>query len=184
MRGTLRAIFVDLELLIRMCGIVGILGRGPVAEQLVDSLKRLEYRGYDSAGVATLEGDASGAPPRRRQAAQSRSAPAGVAAVGPYSASGTRAGPPTASRPRTTRIRMPPTTSPWFTTASSRIFANCAKQLEEKGAKFYQRNRHRSRRCIWSIRYIANGSSPAEAVKEALPQLRGAFALGVCVQGR
>src|SRR5260370_17505225 len=40
-----------------MCGIVGILGRGPVADQLVDSLKRLEYRGYDSAGVATLEGD-------------------------------------------------------------------------------------------------------------------------------
>src|SRR5258708_37887702 len=40
-----------------MCGIVGILGRAPVAEQLVDSLKRLEYRGYDSAGVATLEGD-------------------------------------------------------------------------------------------------------------------------------
>src|SRR6202140_3199803 len=40
-----------------MCGIVGILGRGPVAEQLVDSLKRLEYRGYDSAGVAELEGD-------------------------------------------------------------------------------------------------------------------------------
>src|ERR1700709_1574093 len=39
-----------------MCGIVGILGRPPVAEQLVDSLKRLEYRGYDSAGVATLEG--------------------------------------------------------------------------------------------------------------------------------
>jgi len=39
-----------------MCGIVGILGRTPVAEQLVDSLKRLEYRGYDSAGVATLEG--------------------------------------------------------------------------------------------------------------------------------
>ena len=39
-----------------MCGIVGILGRAPVAEQLVDSLKRLEYRGYNSAGVATLEG--------------------------------------------------------------------------------------------------------------------------------
>src|ERR1700759_2614761 len=40
-----------------MCGIVGILGRAPVAEQLVDSLKRLEYRGYDSAGVANLGGD-------------------------------------------------------------------------------------------------------------------------------
>ena len=38
-----------------MCGIVGILGREPVAGALVDALKRLEYRGYDSAGVATLE---------------------------------------------------------------------------------------------------------------------------------
>src|SRR6202030_4447892 len=39
-----------------MCGIIGILGREPVAAQMVDALKRLEYRGYDSAGVATLEG--------------------------------------------------------------------------------------------------------------------------------
>ncbi|KAF2989460.1 glutamine--fructose-6-phosphate transaminase (isomerizing) [Methylocystis sp. MJC1] len=38
-----------------MCGIVGILGKGPVAGQLVEALKRLEYRGYDSAGIATLE---------------------------------------------------------------------------------------------------------------------------------
>ncbi|SFZ82191.1 glucosamine--fructose-6-phosphate aminotransferase (isomerizing) [Devosia enhydra] len=39
-----------------MCGIVGIIGTAPVAPRLVDALKRLEYRGYDSAGVATLEG--------------------------------------------------------------------------------------------------------------------------------
>ncbi|OYX86915.1 MAG: hypothetical protein B7Y84_13295 [Azorhizobium sp. 32-67-21] len=38
-----------------MCGIVGILGKDAVADGLVESLKRLEYRGYDSAGVATLE---------------------------------------------------------------------------------------------------------------------------------
>ncbi|MDO9415436.1 glutamine--fructose-6-phosphate transaminase (isomerizing) [Pararhizobium sp.] len=37
-----------------MCGIVGIVGKQPVAERLVDALKRLEYRGYDSAGVATI----------------------------------------------------------------------------------------------------------------------------------
>ncbi len=37
-----------------MCGIVGIVGSQPVAERLVDALKRLEYRGYDSAGVATI----------------------------------------------------------------------------------------------------------------------------------
>ena len=38
-----------------MCGIVGIVGREPVAPLIVDALKRLEYRGYDSAGVATIE---------------------------------------------------------------------------------------------------------------------------------
>ena len=35
-----------------MCGIIGIVGQAPVARRLVESLKRLEYRGYDSAGVA------------------------------------------------------------------------------------------------------------------------------------
>ena len=40
-----------------MCGIVGILGTEPVAMQLVEALRRLEYRGYDSAGIAVLRGD-------------------------------------------------------------------------------------------------------------------------------
>lgn len=38
-----------------MCGIVGIISTTPVAAEIVEALKRLEYRGYDSAGVATLE---------------------------------------------------------------------------------------------------------------------------------
>ena len=38
-----------------MCGIVGILGNQPVAMDIVEALRRLEYRGYDSAGVATIE---------------------------------------------------------------------------------------------------------------------------------
>jgi len=38
-----------------MCGIVGFVGRGPAAAPILDALKRLEYRGYDSAGIATLE---------------------------------------------------------------------------------------------------------------------------------
>jgi len=37
-----------------MCGIVGVLGNGDVAGRLLDGLRRLEYRGYDSAGVATV----------------------------------------------------------------------------------------------------------------------------------
>ena len=39
-----------------MCGIVGVIGRANVAECLIDGLRRLEYRGYDSAGIATLNG--------------------------------------------------------------------------------------------------------------------------------
>ena len=39
-----------------MCGIVGIIGRNPAAPLLLDALRRLEYRGYDSAGIAILVG--------------------------------------------------------------------------------------------------------------------------------
>jgi len=46
-----------------MCGIIGILGQAPAAPLLVDGLRRLEYRGYDSAGIATLVDGAIG---RRR----------------------------------------------------------------------------------------------------------------------
>ena len=46
-----------------MCGIIGIIGTQPVAGRMVDALRRLEYRGYDSAGVATL---VDGAISRRR----------------------------------------------------------------------------------------------------------------------
>src|SRR5213082_1015690 len=37
-----------------MCGIIGIIAKKPVAAELIGGLKRLEYRGYDSAGIATL----------------------------------------------------------------------------------------------------------------------------------
>ena len=37
-----------------MCGIIGIIGKRPVAAELIEGLRRLEYRGYDSAGIATL----------------------------------------------------------------------------------------------------------------------------------
>jgi glutamine---fructose-6-phosphate transaminase (isomerizing) len=52
-----------------MCGIIGILGKESAAPRLVEALKRLEYRGYDSAGVATLEG---GKIARRRAAGKIR----------------------------------------------------------------------------------------------------------------
>ncbi len=51
-----------------MCGIIGILGQHEVAPLLVEGLKRLEYRGYDSAGIATVYG---GRLDRRRAVASS-----------------------------------------------------------------------------------------------------------------
>jgi len=38
-----------------MCGIIGIVGNSTVTDRLVDGLKRLEYRGYDSSGIAVLD---------------------------------------------------------------------------------------------------------------------------------
>ena len=46
-----------------MCGIIGILGADTVADAILAGLKRLEYRGYDSAGIATIH---QGALDRRR----------------------------------------------------------------------------------------------------------------------
>src|SRR3569833_4263293 len=60
-----------------MCGIVGILGREPVALPIVEALRRLEYRGYDSAGVATLE---AGHLDRRRAEGKLRNLQAKLAA--------------------------------------------------------------------------------------------------------
>ncbi len=54
-----------------MCGIIGIAGTRDVAPLIVEALKRLEYRGYDSAGVATLVERPYRAPPLARQAGQS-----------------------------------------------------------------------------------------------------------------
>ena len=50
-----------------MCGIIGIIGDEEVADRLLDGLKRLEYRGYDSAGIATLSGGNGGIERRRAQ---------------------------------------------------------------------------------------------------------------------
>src|SRR5215212_2120435 len=103
-----------------MCGIVGILGKSAVALQVVDALKRLEYRGYDSAGVATLE---NGRLERRRAEGKLRNLEVKLSQA-PLSASGTRAGRPTASPTKQTRIRTPPTASRSCTTASSRTSAS------------------------------------------------------------
>src|SRR6476620_7518005 len=111
-----------------MCGIVGILGRAPVAEQLVDSLKRLEYRGYDSAGVATLEGNHL---ERRRAEGKLRNLEARLQAS------------PLSGR---TGVGYPR----WCTTGSSKIFASCGLSWRRRARNSTAKPTPRSSR-IWSI---------------------------------
>ena len=87
-----------------MCGIVGILGSKPVAGDLVDALRRLEYRGYDSAGIATVE---NGTLDRRRAEGKLKNLEQRLSRsrCKATSASATRAGPRTAVPPRSTPIR-------------------------------------------------------------------------------
>lgn len=112
-----------------MCGIVGILGTEPVADDIVDSLRRLEYRGYDSAGVATLE---EGKLTRVRAEGKLKT----LLASSPYNrcldmpVSATHAGPPMAHRPSATPTRTRQATaqeeSPSFTMVSLKTSASCA----------------------------------------------------------
>ena len=88
-----------------MCGIVGIAGTRDVAQPIVEALKRLEYRGYDSAGIATL---VDGHIDRRRMPGKLARLETAAGTTGrcPASpASGIRAGPPTARRPNATPTR-------------------------------------------------------------------------------
>src|SRR6478609_6677537 len=121
-----------------MCGIIGILGREPVAEEMVEALKRLEYRGYDSAGVATLEG---GHLARRRAEGKLKNLEKRLLAEplnGHTGIGHTR----WATHGR-------PTASPWSITASSRIFVSCARRSRKTARSSRPRPTPRSR-CIWS----------------------------------
>ena len=77
---------------------------------------------------------------------------------------------------------MPPTTSPWCTTASSRIFASCGRSSRRR-ARYSTSETDTEVVAHLVNSYIAKGSSPADAVKASLPQLRGAFALAFVFKG-
>jgi glucosamine--fructose-6-phosphate aminotransferase (isomerizing) len=178
---TVSAIFVQFGELIRMCGIVGILGRAPVAEQLVDSLKRLEYRGYDSAGVATLEGDRLD---RRRAEGKLRNLEAKLAKSPLMGHSGighTR----WATHGKPTENNAHPHATERVAVVHNGIIENfreLRQALEAKGAVF---STETDTEIVLHLvdGLLANGVGPVEAVKATLSQLRGAFALGFIFAG-
>jgi glutamine---fructose-6-phosphate transaminase (isomerizing) len=164
-----------------MCGIVGILGRGPVAEQLVDSLKRLEYRGYDSAGIATLEGDHLD---RRRAEGKLKNLEARLRAeplAGHTGIGHTR----WATHGRPNENNAHPHATDNVAVVHNGIIENfreLRQMLEKQGAKFTSETDTETVAHLVNS-YLLKGASPQEAVKASLPQLRGAFALAFLFKG-
>jgi glutamine---fructose-6-phosphate transaminase (isomerizing) len=164
-----------------MCGIVGILGRSPVAELLVDSLKRLEYRGYDSAGVATLEGDHLA---RRRAEGKLKNLEKRLQAeplAGHTGIGHTR----WATHGKPTESNAHPHATENVAVVHNGIIENFRDlriMLEKQGAKFSSETDTEVVAHLVNS-YLLKGDTPQEAVKKSLPQLRGAFALAFVFSG-
>ena len=164
-----------------MCGIIGILGSAPVAGQLVDSLKRLEYRGYDSAGVATLEG---GHLARRRaegklknlEAKLDREPLSGHTGIG-HTRWATHGKP-------TERNAHPHATDRVAVVHNGIIenFRELREELVKNGAAFASDTDTEVVAQLVHY-YLVNGLRPEDAVKATLPRLRGAFALAFIFAG-
>src|ERR1700736_5328372 len=164
-----------------MCGIVGILGREPVAEQMVDALKRLEYRGYDSAGVATLE---NGRLTRRRAEGKLRileTRRRGEPLMGMIGIGHTR----WATHGKPNENNAHPHATDRLAVVHNGIIENfreLREELETKGAKFGTETDTEVIAHLVTDE-MKNGRSPVDAVNAALPRLRGAFALAFLFEG-
>lgn len=164
-----------------MCGIVGILGREPVAERLVEALTRLEYRGYDSAGVATLD---SNHLERRRaegklknlETSLRRSPLPGHTGIGH-----TR----WATHGKPTEYNAHPHTTDNVAVVHNGIIENFRElraELEQNGARFVSDTDSEVVAHLVES-YLRECYSPQKAVKASLPRLRGMFALVFLFKG-
>lgn len=160
-----------------MCGIVGIAGRSEVAPRLVDALKRLEYRGYDSAGVATIS---SGRLDRRRAEGKLVNLEErldGEPLSGTVGIGHTRwatHGAPTESNAH-----------PHFCNGVAVVhngiienFAPLRAELIAGGSVFHSQTDTEVVAHLLAG-YRADGLTPREAMGKAVPQLEGAYALAV-----
>ncbi|MDX2288506.1 MAG: glutamine--fructose-6-phosphate transaminase (isomerizing) [Hyphomicrobiaceae bacterium] len=164
-----------------MCGIVGILGRKPVAGDLVEALRRLEYRGYDSAGVSTVENGHLG---RRRAEGKLRNLErrledeplAGLTGIGH-----TR----WATHGRPTESNAHPHMSAKVSVVHNGIIENFRELREALTRKGHEFTSDTDTEAVVHLitDELDRTADPVEAVKAALAQLRGAFALAIIFAG-
>ena len=164
-----------------MCGIVGVLGKGPVAGAIIDALKRLEYRGYDSAGVATLE---NGRLARRRAEGKLKNLEARLAAEPLSGAIGighTR----WATHGKPTEANAHPHAARGLAVVHNGIIENFKALRDELAAKGYGFATETDSEIAALVveDEMASGKAPADAVFAALARLRGAFALVYLFEG-
>jgi glutamine---fructose-6-phosphate transaminase (isomerizing) len=164
-----------------MCGIIGILGVEPVAPALIEALKRLEYRGYDSAGIATLE---NGHLTRRRAEGKLRNLEQRLEREpldGPIGIGHTRWA--THGRPNETNAH--PHATDRVAVVHNGIIENFNElraELSGRGATFTtETDTEVIAHLVTDL--MQAGRGPIDAVKAALPRLKGAFALGFLFEG-
>jgi glucosamine--fructose-6-phosphate aminotransferase (isomerizing) len=164
-----------------MCGIVGILGGRPVAPDIVEALRRLEYRGYDSAGVATVE---NGRLQRRRAEGKLRNLEArlltdplsGHAGIG-HTRWATHGGP----SERNAHPHMSDTVS----VVHNGIIENYRELKAELTAKGHAFASDTDTEAVVHLisDELRQGATPVEAVRRSLQRLSGAFALAIIFAG-
>ena len=165
-----------------MCGIIGIVGKSPVADRLVDGLKRMEYRGYDSAGVCTVH---EGQLIRRRAEGKLANLVSVLKtddAAGNIGIAHTRWA--THGAP-TTNNAHPHATGEVALVHNGIIenFKSLREELTARGRKFESETDTEVVAHLMSEQVEA-GKSPEEAVQDVLPKLRGAFALAIAFRSQ
>ncbi|MBU2581749.1 MAG: glutamine--fructose-6-phosphate transaminase (isomerizing) [Alphaproteobacteria bacterium] len=164
-----------------MCGIVGILGSQPVAGDLVDALRRLEYRGYDSAGIATVE---NGHLERRRAEGKLRNLEQRIAEEPLKGSTGighTR----WATHGKPTEANAHPHMSERVSVVHNGIIENFRALRDALTAKGHHFDSDTDTEAVVHLvtEELNRCGDPIAAVKAALPQLQGAFALGIVFAG-
>ena len=164
-----------------MCGIVGILGKEAVATQVVEALRRLEYRGYDSAGVATLE---HGQLTRRRAEGKLRNLEVRLSSEpleGLIGIGHTRWA--THGKPNETNAH--PHATDKLAVVHNGIIENFRELRAELEAEGYVFGTETDTEIVAHLvtRELDSGKCPVEAVGASLPKLRGAFALAFLFEG-
>ena len=164
-----------------MCGIVGILGRQPVAESIVEALRRLEYRGYDSAGVATLT---NGGIERRRAVGKLKNL-ADLLVREPLGGTSGIGHTRWATHGGVTETNAHPHVVGDVVVVHNGIIENFRALKDEliKGGAVFSTQTDTEVVAQLLARELKQGAKPREAVRKVLARLEGAFALAILFKG-